>query len=1034
MITRHKKISALWVCSVTLLSVLCIISSVSAVAVMSVDLGTEWMKVAVVSPGVPMEIALSKESKRKSPVAIAFRDGERMFGAEAMATAVKYPKACYMNFLDLLGKKTDDELVKAFSKKFPYYTIVPCPERDTVCFKHDEETTYSVEELVAMILAHAKSIAESFANQKVKDAVITTPVFFNEAERRALMSAADLAGVNVLQLFNAPMATALNYGMFRRKDINTTAKHLMFYDMGSSATTASVVSFQVIKSKERGFTESHPQAQILGISYDRTLGGLELRLRLRDYLADQFNKLGKTKTDVTKVDRAMGKLYKEAERVKLVLSANTECYAQVENLLEDIDFKLHLTRDKLVKLYEDYLVPERITRPMIKALEVSGLSMTEISEVVLMGAGTRLPKIQEFLLAYLNGRELGKSLNTDEAAAMGAVYKAADLSSGFKVKKFITRDAVVFPIDVNFERHFEDDEGKPAKKTVNKALFGRMNPFPQKKIMTFNKFQDDFEFHANMNALELENSEIGHTGLSSYTVMGLKAAMENHTGDNIESKGVKAHFNLDDNGILSVTTVEAAFEQTISVEQQIKEELEKKSKDPKDNVDGKEPEDENDETWSKTFGDSITNFFGDKDGKESGDNEEAKDTDDKGKKDKKQEDKKKKEKEDKKKKEKEEKKKETEKKKEKPKEPKIIHIKEPLQFESKVIDLIGLKIEQFNTSKEKLNKLDEVDRIKRERETTLNDLESFVLRIKEKLYEEIYEKSSTEEERQKYQDKCAELSDWIDEEVGPFTEIEILKTKLDELKTLTKDLFLRVEEHEGRPEILEALNSMVNSSEHFLAKAKTDTESKAPEDAYFTISELELLEKKINETKSWIETKMKIIEAQPMHEFPTVNNKLIAVQGMDLDREVKYLVNKAKIAKQERDRLKREKELKEKEEKEKEEKAKKKKAKKDKKAKDKNTTDEEKSDSTTNVNEELENVEDEKETTLDESFGEDTMGANEATQQNEGKSGDELDVNVEEKNSSEKDEAPGDEQTSDGSLPNSENEISDEKEPLKQEL
>merc|ERR1712020_715819 len=208
-----------------------------------------------------------------------------------------------------------------------------------------------------------------------------------------------------------------------------------------------------------------------------------------------------------------------------------------------------------------------------------------------------------------------------------------------------------------------------------------------------------------------------------------------------------------------------------------------------------------------------------------------------------------------------------------------------------------------------------------------------------------------EEEREKIREKCSELSDWIDEEAGPFTEVEVLKSKLDELKTLTKDLFARVEEHVGRPEILEALNSMVNSSENFLAKAKNDTESKSPEDAYFTSNELELLEKKINETKTWIEEKMKVIKAQPMHEFPTVNNKLIAVQGMDLDREVKYLVNKAKIAKQERDRLKREKELKEKEEKEKLEKEKKK-AKKDKKAKGNDTKEQDPSDSTAETTEE----------------------------------------------------------------------------------
>merc|ERR1739848_945685 len=211
------------------------------------------------------------------------------------------------------------------------------------------------------------------------------------------------------------------------------------------------------------------------------------------------------------------------------------------------------------------------------------------------------------------------------------------------------------------------------------------------------------------------------------------------------------------------------------------------------------------------------------------------------------------------------------------------------------------------------------------------------------------------------------------------------KSKLDELKALTKDLFARVEEHQGRPEILEALNSMVNSSEHFLAKAKNDTKNKAPEDAYFTENELELLEKKINETKNWIEEKTKVIEAQPLHEFPTINNKLIAVQGMDLDREVKYLVNKAKIAKQERDRLKREKELKEKEEKEKAEKEKKKKAK-EKKKKDNATNDAESSDSSTNVDVDSDNIEEVKEETLDESFGEDTMGGNESTQ-NESKPG-----------------------------------------------
>ncbi len=179
----------------------------------------------------------------------------------------------------------------------------PHPERATVCFRHDEDTLYTVEELVAMILQHAKHIAEEFTEQKVKEAVLTVPAFFNQAERRALLDAADLAGIKVLQLISEPMAVALNYGMFRRKEINGTAKNMMFYDMGTQDTTVSIAQFQTVKTKERGFSETHPQAQILGLGYDRFLGGLQIRFKLLDYLADEFNAMKKTKTDVRTVPR-----------------------------------------------------------------------------------------------------------------------------------------------------------------------------------------------------------------------------------------------------------------------------------------------------------------------------------------------------------------------------------------------------------------------------------------------------------------------------------------------------------------------------------------------------------------------------------------------------------------------------------------------------------------------------------------------------------------------------------------------------------
>merc|ERR1712042_112513 len=502
-----------------------------------------------------------------------------------MAVCVKSPKHCYVYLLDLLGKKVDHPMVKAYQARFPQYKIEADPDRGTVMFRHDSETVYSVEEMLGMLFAHAKKQAEDFTEQKIKDAVVTAPIYFNQAERAALISAAKLGGLNVLQLMSEPMAVALNYGMFRRKEINGTVKHMMLYDMGAQATTATIVGFQVVKTKDKGFSETHPQAQILGVGYDRTLGGAEMKFRVRDYLADQFNAMGKTKTDVKTVPRAMGKLLKEAERVKLILSANTDCFAQIENVMEDIDFKLPMTRDKLMEMSADLM--DRVTGPVQRALTTASMSMENIDQVILVGGGTRVPRVQELLTEFV-GQELGKSLNTDESAAMGAVYRSADISTGFKVKKFLTKDAVIFPIDVDFSREIEaeDETSEPGVKKVKRTLFSRMNPYPQKKIMTFNKHVKDFTFNVNYADIdylgEVEVANLGSANLTSVLVKGVKEALDGNAGDNIETKGVKAHFQLDDSGILTCTHVESVFEKTISPEEQEKLEAEAEAKEDKE--------------------------------------------------------------------------------------------------------------------------------------------------------------------------------------------------------------------------------------------------------------------------------------------------------------------------------------------------------------------------------------------------------------------------------------------------------------------
>lgn len=323
-----------------------------------------------IQPGVPMEIALNKESKRKTPVTIAFRNGERTFGEDAQVVGVRFPKNSYSYILDLLGKSIHHPLVKLYQKRFPYYDIIADEERGTIIFKHDEETSFTPEELLAQFLHKGKEFAETSAGQKINEAVITVPGFFNQAERKALLQAADLAGLKVLQLINDYTAVALNYGIFRRKEINDTAQYIMFIDMGASSTTATIVGYQNVKTKEKGYVETNPQVSILGVGYDRTLGGLEMQIRLQNYLAKEFDALKKTENSVFNSPRAMAKLFKEAGRVKNVLSANADHYAQVEGLLDEKDFRLQVTREKLEELCADLF--ERVAKPIQTALETSG--------------------------------------------------------------------------------------------------------------------------------------------------------------------------------------------------------------------------------------------------------------------------------------------------------------------------------------------------------------------------------------------------------------------------------------------------------------------------------------------------------------------------------------------------------------------------------------------------------------------------------------------------------------------------------------
>jgi len=825
-----------------------------SVAVMSIDLGSEWMKIAIVKPGVPMEIVLNKESKRKTEAIVSLRNGERVFGSSAKSKGVRFPSSAYQYLQDLLGKTIDSPLVVQYQKRFPHHKIEEDKQTGNIYFVHDEDKGihYTPEELMAMILSHAKSLAEEYSETIVDEVVITVPSYYSQAERKALLYAAKLAGLKVSQLMDVNTAAALNYGVFRSKEVESTAQYLMLYDIGASGTEASVVAYQL--GKVNG--EVDPQLSVKGHGFDRTLGGLEMDLRLRDLLVKKFNEKKRTKSDVTKNPRAMAKLLKEANRVKKVLSANVDHTAQIEGLIDDEDFKARVTREEFEGLCSDLW--ERLSKPMNDALELAGVTMDQITSLIVIGGATRVPKVQELLLKASGKSELGRNLNADEAAALGSSYQAAALSSGFKVKTFHVRGGATYPIEINFQRDTEQDDGSITQKNIKRTLFQRSNPYPQRKVITFNRFQKDFPFSVNYGDASFLGEEgekiLGSRNIADVELSGVKEAHDKYSKQNdTESKGVKAHFRMDESGILNLESVEAVYEgnrtETVEVE---------------DSTFQKKDGDETEEKENKSSEDSKEKSEGEKKTEEKAENKT---------KDEKEGD---------------------EKVIPKSQETKVVKFKQSAPIVSVItsLDHKTPSAESLETSNKKLKDLADIDAAKLAREIALNKLETFIYEKKDRLYSEVYEEALTDEEREKITEALNEASEWMDFLEGE-PEAEVYDKKRDELRLVCRPWLLRVKQRRDNGPLLKDMESLFNHTSVFLKAVKALSE----DDQLYTEVEIKTLADKYEEVVTWKNATVKEEAGLKPFQDPVLLPADIKAKITSLNREVSYLLNKAKTAK-----------------------------------------------------------------------------------------------------------------------------------------
>ncbi|TKA71069.1 hypothetical protein B0A55_07226, partial [Friedmanniomyces simplex] len=380
-----------------LLGLLLLFASTASAAgsVLGLDFGTLNLKAALVKPGIPLEIVLTKDSKRKETAAVAFKPNrdsknqilaeagtfpERAYGGDALALQGRMPGEVFPNLKLLLGIPADgsSEMVQTYNSRYPAVRVGQMEDIGMVMVKSsafvNEEPPWSVQELLAMELANVRRNAEAMAGKgmSVEDAVITVPAFYTADERRAIERAAELAGLNVNGMVTDGLAVGLDYAKSRTFPEVTKGEkpeYHIVYDMGAGSTTATLLRFQGKSVKDVGrYNKTVQEVAVLGTGWDRTLGGDSLnQVVVEDYVHKFLTKpvlksRGTQMDEIKSNGRLMSRLWKDAEKARQVLSANTETTSSFEELMPEIDFRVKLTRADFEGLTTSFA--DRVARPI----------------------------------------------------------------------------------------------------------------------------------------------------------------------------------------------------------------------------------------------------------------------------------------------------------------------------------------------------------------------------------------------------------------------------------------------------------------------------------------------------------------------------------------------------------------------------------------------------------------------------------------------------------------------------------------------
>jgi len=486
-----------------------------------IDLGTTYSCVGAFLHG-KVEIIANDQGNRTTPSYVAFTDTERLIGDAAKNQVALNPNNTVFDAKRLIGREFRDHNVQQDLKHWPFKVVdVGDKPKIMVEFK-SEEKTFTPEEISSMVLTKMKETAEQYLGMPIKDAVVTVPAYFNDAQRKATKDAGSISGLNVLRIINEPTAAAIAYGLDKKKK-ESTDNNVLIFDLGGGTFDVSILNIQ------GGIFE------VKSTAGDTHLGGEDFDNRMVDHFVKEFQR--KSKKDLSQNKRAVRRLRTACERAKRTLSASAQATIEIDSLFDGEDFYTTVTRARFEELCSDLFKGTLV--PVEKSLKDAKLEKSNIHEIVLVGGSTRIPKIQKLISDFFDGKELNKSINPDEAVAYGAAVQAAILTGDQheSVTDLLLLD--VTPLSL----------GIATEGSVMSTIIKRNSTIPNKKTESYTTLENNqrcltVEIFEGERAMTRDNHLLG-----SFDLNGIPPAPRG-------VPSIEVTFDIDANGILNVSAEE----------------------------------------------------------------------------------------------------------------------------------------------------------------------------------------------------------------------------------------------------------------------------------------------------------------------------------------------------------------------------------------------------------------------------------------------------------------------------------------------